>query len=259
MLKTFMTIKLKKKKHIAWIILDRPDKLNAINTIMLQELSDALDNIEKDANVRCVIITGGVEKAFSAGADLIELQKLAPETAAEFSVRGQEVFCKLERLSKPVIAAIGGYALGGGLELALACDFRIATERVELGFPEIKLGLIPAWGGTQRLPLTVGLSNSKRLIMLGDRVQADEAYKMGLIDKAVPSEELEGDVEELAKRLCKCPQVAALKYTKYAVNSGIQGLLDSGLKNEREFFALLFSIEETRKKIEDFRSKRNKK
>ena len=258
MSKFYMTIKLEKKQHIAWIILDRPDKLNAINSVMLQELSEAIDNLEEDANVRCVIVTGEGEKAFSAGADLTELQKLTPETAAEFSVKGQQVFCKLEGLSKPVVAAIGGYALGGGLELALACDFRIASDRAELGCPEIKLGLIPAWGGTQRLPLAVGLSNAKRLIMLGDRVQADEAYKMGLVDKVVTSKELEAEVEALAQRLCECP-LGALKYTKCAVNSGTQRSLDSGLKNESGFFALLFSAKETRKKIEDFGSQRNKK
>ena len=258
MSKAYGTIKLKKKQHIAWIILDRPDKLNAINAVMLEELSEAIDNIEEDAKVRCVVIEGEGEKAFSAGADLAELKKLTSETATEFSVKGQQVFCKLEGLSKPVIAAIGGYALGGGLELALACDFRIASDRAELGCPEIKLGLIPAWGGTERLPLAVGLSNAKRLIMLGDRVQADEAYKMGLVDKVVPSKELEAEVEVLAQRLCECAR-GALKYTKCAVNSGTQRSLDSGLKNESEFFALLFSVKETRKKIEDFGSQRNKK
>jgi enoyl-CoA hydratase/carnithine racemase len=258
MSKFYTTIKLEKKQHTALIILDRPDKLNAINSVMLQELSEAIDNLEEDANVRCVVIAGEGEKAFSAGADLTELQKLTPKTAAEFSVKGQQVFSKLEMLSKPVVAAINGYALGGGLELALACDCRIASYRSELGCPEINLGLIPAWGGTQRLPLTVGRSNAKRLIMLGDKIQAEEAYKMGLVDKVVPSKELETEAETLAQRLCECPQ-AALKYTKCAVNSVAKASFDSGLKKENEFFAVLFSLKETRKKIKDFGSQRNKK
>jgi enoyl-CoA hydratase/carnithine racemase len=256
--KGYRTIKLKKKRHTAWITLDRPDKLNAINEVMLQELSEATDNLEEDANVRCIVITGEGEKAFSAGADLTELQKLTQETAAEFSVKGQQVFSKLEKLSKPVVAAINGYALGGGLELALACDFRIAADSAELGCPETKLGFIPAWGATQRLPLAVGLSYAKRLLMLGDRIQADEAYKMGLVDKVVPLERLETEAEELAQRLCEYPP-AALKYAKRAVNSVTESLLKSGLKKETDFFAQLFSTTEVKKNIEDFLGHRETK
>ena len=142
MSKTYTTINLRNEQTTTWITLDRPDKLNAINATMLQELSEALDTIEKDANTRCVVIMGKGEKAFSAGADITELQKLTQETAAEFSRKGQQVFSQVEALSKPVVAAINGYALGGGLELALACDFRLASIDAELGSPEIKLGII---------------------------------------------------------------------------------------------------------------------
>jgi len=249
----YKTIKLKKKQHIAWITLNRPDKLNAINSVMLQELSEALDTIEEDANTRCVIITGKGEKAFSAGADLTELRKLTPETAAEFSMKGQQVFTKLEAFSKPVVAAINGYALGGGLELALACDFRIAADSAELGCPEIKLGLIPAWGGTQRLPRTVGATEAKRLIMLGDRVKADEALMMGLVDKVVPQKDLEDETRALTKRLCE-RSPAALKHAKRAVNSVTKACFDSGLKKERDFFALLFATKDTKERIEASRS-----
>ena len=245
MSKCYRTIKLRNEQSITWIILDRPDKLNAINAVMLQELSEALDTIEKDANARCAIITGKGEKAFSAGADLTELQKLTPETAAEFSMKGQQVFTKLEAFSKPVVAAINGYALGGGLELALACDFRIAADSAELGCPEIKLGLIPAWGGTQRLPRTVGVAEAKRLIMLGDRVKAEEALEMGLADKVVPQKELEDETRALAQRLCE-RSPAALKHAKNATNSGTKASFDSGLKKERDFFALLFASKETK-------------
>ena len=173
-------------------------------------------------------------------------------------MKGQKFFSKLEALSKPVVAAINGYALGGGLELALACDFRLASNNAELGSPEIKLGMIPAWGGTQRLTKIVGVAEAKRLIMLGDRVKAMEALKIGLVDKVVPQNKLKTEAEALAQRLCQCP-AAALKYAKHAINSGTQGSLESGLKKETEFIALLFSTKETKERIEAFGSQRNKK
>jgi len=256
--KTYTTINLRKEQTTTWITLDRPDKLNAINATMLQELSEALDTIEKDANTRCAVIMGKGEKAFSAGADITELQKLTHKTAAEFSRKGQQVFSKIEALSKPVVAAINGYALGGGLELALACDFRLASDHAELGFPEMKLGIIPGWGGTQRLAWTVGVAEAKRLIMLGDRVQAEEALKMGLVDKVVPQNKLEAEAKALAQRLCECPP-AALKYAKDAINSGTQGSLESGLKKETNFFAQLFSTKETKERIEAFGSRETEK
>jgi enoyl-CoA hydratase/carnithine racemase len=254
----YETIKTKKEPTTTWITLDRPNKLNAINATMLQELSEALDTIENDTNVRCVIITGEGEKAFSAGADITELHKLTQETAAELSRKGQKVFSQVEALSKPVVAAINGYALGGGLELALACDFRLASDHAELGLPEMKLGIIPGWGGTQRLAWTVGVAEAKSLIMLGDSVKAKEAYKMGLVDKVVPQNKLVAEAEALAQRLCEYPP-AALKYAKRAINSVTKSFLESGLKKETDFFALLFSKKETKEKIESFLSQRNKK
>ena len=254
----YRTIKLRKEQTTTWITLDRPDKLNAINATMLQELSEALDTTEKDTNIRCIIITGKGEKAFSAGADITELHKLTQETAAEFSRKGQQVFSQVEMLSKPVVAAINGYALGGGLELALACDFRLASDHAELGFPEMKLGIIPGWGGTQRLAWTVGVAEAKRLIMLGDRVKAEEAYKMGLVDKVVPMGRLGAEAEALAQRLSECLP-AALKYAKRAINSVTKSFLESGLKKETDLFALLFSTKETKERIKSFGSRETKK
>jgi enoyl-CoA hydratase/3-hydroxyacyl-CoA dehydrogenase len=258
MSKTYTTINVRKKQTTKWITLNRPDKLNAINATMLQELSEALDTTEKDTNIRCVIIRGEGEKAFSAGADITELQKLTHKTAAELSRKGQKVFSQVETLPKPVVAAINGYALGGGLALALACDFRLASIDAELGSPEIKLGIIPAWGGTQRLAKIVGVAEAKRLVLLGDRVKAEEALKMGLVNKVVPPNKLEAEAEALAQRLCEYPP-AALKSAKYAIDSGTQASFEYGLKKETELFAQLFSTKETKKKIEAFWSRETKK
>jgi len=253
-----MTIKIKKKQKTAFITLDRPDKLNAINLVMLQELSEVIDSLEADPNIKCIVITGEGERAFSAGADLNELQKLTPETAADFSVKGQQVFSRIEKLSKPVVAAINGYALGGGLELALACDFRVASSNSQFGFPEIKMGFIPAWSGTQRLPLIVGVAKAKRLIMLGNNVKAEEALKIGLIDELISATELKTEVEELAQKLCDLSPTA-LKYSKRTIAFGTMASFDFGLENETESFIQLFSLIETKKKIVNFVSRRNKK
>lgn len=258
MSKSYRTIKIKQEETTTWITLNRPHKLNAINATMLEELSEALDTIENDTNVRCAIITGEGEKAFSTGADITELQKLTPETASEYSRKGQQVFSKVEALSKPVVAAINGYALGGGLELALACDFRLASDHAELGFPEMKLGIIPGWGGTQRLLWTVGRAEAKRLIMLGNRVKADEALRMGLVDKVVPQNKLKAEAEALAQRLSES-LLTALRYVKHAINSVSQSSLEAELTKETDFFALLFSTKETKERLEAFLSKRNKK
>jgi enoyl-CoA hydratase/carnithine racemase len=254
----YKTIKLKQKKTTTWITLNRPHKLNAINITMLQELSQALDATEKDPNTRCLIITGEGKKAFSTGADINELQKLTPQTAQKFSKKGQQTFNKIEALSKPVIAAINGYALGGGLELALACDFKIASENAELGFPEMKLGIIPGWGGTQRLSLTVGTEEAKWMIMLSGMVKADEALRMGLVDIIVPQNRLEAEVEALSQRL-NASLSPALKKAKQAINSITKRSLEAGLNNETKLFAQLFSTKETKEKIEVFLSKRKQK
>lgn len=252
------TIKVNKKRHTTWITLNRPNKLNAINVTMLDELSETIDNLQKDPTTRCIIITSEGKKAFSTGADITELQKLTPETAKKFSKKGQQTFIKLETTTKPVIAAINGYCLGGGLEIALACDFKLASDNAKFGFPEMKLGIIPGWGGTQRLPQTVGTAEAKRLIMSGDTVKAEEALKIGLVDKVVSQDLLNVEAEQLAQNLCKWP-TSALKNAKHAINSSTQQRLESGLKVETELFSQLFSTKETKERIAAFLSQRNKK
>jgi enoyl-CoA hydratase/carnithine racemase len=254
----YKTITLKQKQTTTWITLNRPDKLNAINNTMLQELTQALKTTENEPNTRCIIVTGEGKKAFSTGADITELQKLTRQTAKKFSQKGQQAFNKIEAHSKPVVAAINGYALGGGLELALACDFRLASENATLGFPEMKLGIIPGWGGTQRLPRAIGTAEAKRLIMLGDMAKADEALRMGLVDMVVPHSKLEAEAETMTKRLSKGLSTA-IKHAKQAINFATQGSLEEGLKKETNLFAQLVSTEETKKRIEAFLSNRNKK
>jgi enoyl-CoA hydratase/carnithine racemase len=256
--KTYTTIKVKKKQQTAWITLNRPNKMNAINATLLDELSAAVGIAENDNSVRCVVITGEGDKAFSAGADITILSKLTQETAAEFSRKGQQILSKLEASSKPVIAAINGYALGGGLELALACDFKLASDNAIFGLPEMKLGIIPGWGGTQRLPWTVGAAAAKRMILLGDTVNAKEAQKMGLVDVVVPQNRLNSEADELAQKLCGWSPVA-LKHAKFAVNSVTKAVLESGLKKETSLFALLFSEKETKNRLQSFLGQGNKK
>jgi len=253
--KTYETIRVETEQSILWIILNRPHKLNALNEAMLGELADILDIAENDSSIKCIIITGEGNKAFSAGADITMFSKATPVKAEELSKLGQKVFSKIEKMSKPVIASINGYALGGGLELALACDFRIAAENAELGSPEISLGIIPAWGGTQRLVRIVGLAKAKEIIMLGNRVKAEEALKMGLVNKMVPYDKLKDETGELAKKLSAGPPIA-LKYAKQALNFGTQVPLEVGLRLESSLMGLTFSTEDFKEGVEAFTSKR---
>lgn len=254
--KSCVHIQLKKEKGLSWIVLNRPKKLNAINTNMLEELSEAIDYLEQENEVRCIILKGQGNRAFSSGADLKELKTLTKKTAVEFSNKGKKVFSKLEEISIPVIAAINGYALGGGLELALACDIRLATSTAQLGFPEINLGFIPGWGGTQRLPLLIGTPNAKRLIMFGNLITAQEASKIGLVDYIVSLNNLEIEAEKLAQRIASHPLVG-LKEVKQTVNYSLKKSR-GGLKKETEAFVRLISIEETKNKLRDFEIQKNK-
>jgi enoyl-CoA hydratase/carnithine racemase len=256
--KNYSTIKVKQKKNTAWITLNRPHKLNAITQQMLKELSQAIDQIRNDKNVKSIVIKGEGKKAFSVGADLTELRDITPETAALFSVNGQQAFSKIEDCKKPVLAAINGYALGGGLELALACDFRVATKNSELGCPEVKLGFLPAWGGTQRLPVVAGVEDAKRLIMQGDSIKADEALEIGLVDRVVSAKELEPMAGAIAQRLGECPQ-DMVKHAKNAITSVTKTPFELGFKRETEAFVNLVSQKETKQKIADFLAQRNKK
>jgi enoyl-CoA hydratase/3-hydroxyacyl-CoA dehydrogenase len=253
--KTYETIKIEREENTLWIVLNRPHRLNAFNDVLVEELYDMLNTAENDPSVRCIVITGEGDRAFSAGADVTAFSKTTPVKAEEFSRAGQAAFGRIEHMSKPVIAAINGFALGGGLELTLACDFRIAAEHSELGSPEIVLGLIPGWGGTQRLVRIVGLAKAKEMVMLGGRLKADEALKAGLVHKVVHYDKLKDEVRELAKRLGEGPPVA-LKYAKHVLNFGSQVPLEAGLRLEAALMGLSFSTDDLKEGVEALMSKR---
>lgn len=256
MSKAYETVKVEREQSTLWIVLNRTHRLNSFNDVLLEELGDALDTAEKDPSVKCVVIMGDGDRAFSAGADLTMFGKVTPVKAEEFSRLGQRVFGKIEEMSKPVIAAINGFALGGGLELAMACDFRIAAEHAELGNPEISLGLIPGWGGTQRLVRLIGLPRAKEIIMVpGLKLKADEALKIGLVNKVVHYEKLKEEASTLAQKLCDGPPVA-MKYAKQALNYGTQVPLEAGLRMEASMMGLTFSTEDLKEGVEALFAKR---
>ena len=255
MSKAYETIKVEREENVLWIILNRPHRLNTFNEVLVEELGDMLNTAENDPSVKCVVITGDGDRAFSAGADVSMFQKATPVQAEEFSRGGQKTFGKIEEMSKPVIAAINGYALGGGLELALACDLRVAAEHAELGSTEINLGLIPGWGGTQRLVRIVGLAKAKEMLMFGNRLKSDEALKIGLVHKVVHFEKLKDEVRALAQKLADGPPIA-MKYAKHALNFGTQVPLDAGLRLESSLMGLAFSTEDLKEGVEAFMSRR---
>lgn len=255
MSKAYETLKVEREENVLWIILNRPHRLNTFNEVLVEELGDMLNTAENDPSVKCVVLTGDGDRAFSAGADVGMFQKATPVMAEEFSRGGQKTFGKIEEMSKPVIAAINGYALGGGLELALACDLRIAAEHAELGSTEINLGLIPGWGGTQRLVRIVGLAKAKEMLMIGNRLKADEALRIGLVHKVVHFEKLKDEVRTIAKKLAEGPPIA-MKYAKHAANFGSQVPLEVGLRLEAALMALAFSTEDIKEGVEALFSKR---
>jgi len=248
------TIVVRVQPPLAWVVLNRPEKLNAISVEVLRELSRALDELEEDERVRVVVLTGE-GRAFSAGADVQSFIGVTPVKAMIYSRKFQEVLFKIEYYTKPVIAALNGFTLGGGLELAMAADFRIASETAVLGQPEINLGFIPGAGGTQRLPRLVGRSRAKELIYTGDMVPAAEAAKIGLVDRVVPPERLEQEVRQFAMKLAEKPPLA-LMAAKYAVQIGMESPIWAGMALESSLFGLLFSTDDVAEGVAAFFEKR---
>lgn len=239
---------------IATITLNRPQVLNALNNEVCLEIGQAVERAGDDDAIRVLIVTGG-EKVFAAGADIAEMSVAQPMHIYRFGAVMHGTLSKMENLGKPVVAVINGYALGGGLELALACDLRIASETAKLGLPEINLGIFPGGGGTQRLPRVVGVGRAKELIFTGEMISADKALGMGLVNRVVPDGQAMDEGKKLAQKLAS-KSVAALRMAKVAVNTGLDTDLASGINVERQCFALLFSTEDQKEGMRAFLEKR---
>ncbi|MCL6476934.1 MAG: enoyl-CoA hydratase/isomerase family protein [Peptococcaceae bacterium] len=246
---------LEKEENIALITVNRPKVLNALNADLLKELEAVLEEIEKDDQVRVVIITGAGDKAFVAGADIAFMSRLNPLEAKSFSQLGQRVFSKIENLSKPVIAAVNGFALGGGNELAMACDVRVASETAKFGQPEVQLGLIAGFGGTQRLSRLVNPGLAKEILFAADQYDAQSAYRIGLVNHVVPAGELLAFCKGMAKRIAARGPVA-VRLTKEAVNLGLDMDLDKAIALEADLFGLAFTTEDRKEGISAFLEKR---
>jgi enoyl-CoA hydratase len=240
---------------VATITLDRPKALNALDLATLAELEEALEQAASDEAVRVVVLTGAGEKAFVAGADIKELSTLTPVRAEAHARRGQSLFQRLESLGKPSIAAVNGFALGGGLELALACTFRVAADTAKLGLPEITLGLIPGFGGTQRLPRLIGRGRALELILTGDMVDAERAETLGLVHRVVPAAELEEAVAALAGKLQRYSG-AVLALAEQSVRRGTEMAFDEALAYEASQFGLAVSTEDSSEGMAAFVEKR---
>jgi len=240
---------------IATITFNRPKALNALNDDLLKELSLALDDISKNEDIRVLILTGAGEKAFVAGADITELSTFNSLQAKIFAQKGQRTINKLQELAIPVIAAVNGFALGGGSEVALACDFIYASESAVFGLPEITLGIIPGFGGTQRLPRLIGKNMAKEMIFTGKMIKADEAYRIGLANKICSAKSLMDEVLKTAKTIASKGKVS-LRGAKYAVNTGMNSDLMTGCNNEIDAFALCFASEDAKEGTSAFLEKR---
>ena len=246
---------LEKSERIAWVTLNRPDKLNALNNELLKELDLVFAGLEEDAEVGVVVVTGSGEKAFVAGADISELKDLDSATARIQGLKGQEVFNRIERMPKPVIAAVNGFALGGGCELALSCHIRIASENARFGLPEVSLGIIPGYGGTQRLPRLVGKGVALDMILSGDMVGAADALRMGLVSRVMPQPDLKPAAEKLARTILSRGPLA-LRSALSAVQEGIEMPLGTGLEFEASLFGLLANSADMREGMGAFLEKR---
>ena len=240
---------------IATITINRPEKLNALNADTIAELASAFDAMLADELVRGILLTGTGEKAFVAGADISELAKTNALRSVDVAMNGQRLFRRLETCGKPSIAAINGFALGGGLELAMACTIRIASENAKLGQPEVKLGIIAGYGGTQRLPRLVGRGRALELLLTGDMIDAAEAYRIGLVNRVVPQTELIGTCRAILQRILTVGPVA-VKLTMEAVDVGLDCGIEEGLRFEATAFGLSASTEDRLEGTRAFLEKR---
>lgn len=251
----YQTLLFEVQEAVAYVTINRPDKLNALNAQAKSELREAFEHCRTNDAISVVILTGAGEKAFIAGTDIRELTALNPETGKEFSEGGQSVFNLIENLGKPVIAAVNGYALGGGMELALACHIRIAGENAKFGQPEVNLGIIPGYGGTQRLARLVGKGRGMELILTGDQIDAQEALRIGLVNKVVPLPDLISTARAMAQKIASKGQIAVRMALK-AVNMTHETNLTDGQSLEASLFGLCCGTEDFKEGTKAFLEKR---
>jgi enoyl-CoA hydratase len=255
---SYLTLLVEKKQGYSIITLNRPDKLNALNGQLLADLHHAVTQAQQDDTVHAVIITGSGVKAFASGADIAELQPLDAQSGLPFSERGQAVANLIEHCGKPVIAAVNGFALGGGCEIALACHVRYASTNAQLGLPEVSLGTLPGYGGTQRMTRLVGRAKATELILSGDRISADEAYKIGLVNEVVPQEELLARAEKLAQSILTRSQTAVRAALSAILAADELGHVE-GMRFEAERFAELCDTPDFKEGTGAFLEKRGAK
>lgn len=253
----YNNIKFVNEDGIGILTISRPKALNALNTETVTELNDCVGKIEADESVKVVIITGEGAKSFVAGADIVEMSTKNPVEGRKFGKISQDTFTRIENLPQPVIAAVNGYALGGGCELACACDFRYAAENAKFGQPEVGLGITPGFGGTQRLPRVVGRGYGKEMIFRANMIDAQEAHRIGLVNKVVPQEELMDTCKKVAKEIMGNAPIA-VQLAKTAINRGINCDVVTGIAYEDEVFALCFSTEDQKEGMDAFVNKRAK-
>ncbi|HET7791380.1 MAG TPA: enoyl-CoA hydratase-related protein [Gemmatimonadales bacterium] len=240
---------------IAFITINRPDKLNALNDQVVAELGQAADRLAAEGAIRGAILTGAGPKAFVAGADIADLAKQGPFDGKARAQRGQGVLRRIETCGKPVIAAVNGFALGGGCELAMACHLRVASENAKFGQPEVKLGIAPGYGGTQRLPRLVGKGVALELILTGEMIDAKEAYRIGLVNKVVPAADLLAESEKMLRGILSMGPLA-VRLSMEAVDSGLEMTLDEGLLLEANHFGLLAATHDMKEGLTAFLEKR---
>jgi enoyl-CoA hydratase len=248
-------LSLEQEGAVAVVTINRPAVLNALSEAVLREIQRAFDALADDDGVRAIVLTGAGEKAFVAGADIKELAAQTPVSGRETARRGQRLFTRIEQLGKPVIAAINGFALGGGCELALACTFRFAADTAKIGLPEITLGLLPGYGGSVRLPRLIGKARAMEMILTGKPVTADEAFRVGLVNRVVPAASLVADAKAFAADLAaKAP--IALRYAMQSIERGLEMPFDEALELEATLFGLVASTADMREGTTAFLEKR---
>ena len=251
----YQTLLFDLRDGIAFVTVNRPDKLNALNDQVMEDFRDAAERIATTAEIKGAIITGAGTKAFIAGADIGDLARQGPFDGKARALRGQAVLRRLETCGKPVVAAVNGFALGGGCELAMACHLRVASETAKFGQPEVKLGIIPGYAGTQRLPRLVGKGRALQLILTGEIIDAQEAYRIGLVNQVVPADQLMAESEKLLRRILSMGPLA-VRLAIEAVDQGLEMTLDEGSLFEANLFGLLASSQDMKEGLTAFLEKR---